>query len=148
MDAIIVAVICIFAGLLFIGIMIYHRYFKNFVPSPKKWGRTRAKVTGRHHYQVKNDSKYGGPGYLDCFEKSIVYTVDGVTYKKYVDDTENGSVHIYYRLNNPNIIKTLTEVKRQKHEARDSRGFGMMIFFGAIPLITGICILFTVMFDL
>ncbi|MBO5378391.1 MAG: hypothetical protein J6A41_08380 [Ruminiclostridium sp.] len=148
MDAIIAAVICIIAGLLFIGIMVYHRYFKNFVPNPEKWGRTRAKITGRHHYQEKNTSRHSTTPYRDCYEKSIVYTVDGVTYKKYVDDTENGAVHIYYKLKNPNVIRTVSEIKREKQEARNSRGFGMVIFFAAIPLITGVCILLTIIFDL
>ena len=148
MDAIIAAVICIIAGLLFIGIMVYHRYFKNFVPNPEKWGRTRAKITGRHHYQEKNTSRHSTTPYRDCYEKSIVYTVDGVTYKKYVDDTENGSVHIYYKLKNPNVIRTVSEIKREKREARNSRGFGMVIFLAAIPLITGVCILLTIIFDL
>ena len=148
MDAIIAAVICIIAGLLFIGIMVYHRYFKNFVPNPEKWGRTRAKITGRHHYQKKNTSRHSTTPYRDCYEKSIVYTVDGVTYKKYVDDTENGAVHIYYKLKNPNVIRTVSEIKREKREARNSRGFGMVIFLAAIPLITGVCILLTIIFDL
>ena len=148
MDAIIAAIICIFTGLVFIGILVYHRYFKNFVPNPKKWGRTRAKITGRHHYQEKNNSKYGGPPYTDHFEKSIEYTVDGVTYKKYVDDTENGAVHIYYRLKNPHVIRTVNEIKREKQEARNSRGFGMTIFSAAIPLIIGVCILLIIIFDL
>ena len=148
MDIIQTAVLLVVIGLLIIGWMLYYRYFKSFVPNPKKWGRTRAKVTGRHHYQMKNDSKYGGPGYTDHFEKSISYTVDGVTYKKYVDDTENGSVHIYYKLKNPHVIKTVSEIKREKREARNSRGFGIMVFSAAIPLIIGVCILITILFDL
>ncbi len=145
MDIVHIAVILIVIGILLIGWVIYYRYFKNFVPDPKKWGRTRAKVTGRHHYMAKS-SKYSGYPYRDRYEKSIVYTVNGVTYKKYVDDTENGAVHIYYNLKNPHIIRTVNGIKKQKREARSSRGFGMIIFFGMIPIVTGVCILLTIFF--
>ena len=113
---------------------VYNRFFRSFVPDPKKWGRARAKIAGRHHYQVKNLSKYSGTPYKDCFEKSIVYTVDGKEYKKYVDDTENGSIHIYYNLKNPHIVKTVSEVKRKKRECKSTVYLITMIAAGLIVM--------------
>lgn len=130
MTEIIIGFIGVFAGVALVAWSVYSRFFRSFVPNPKKWGRARAKVTGRHHYQVKNLSKYGGPAYLDRFEKSITYTVDGKAYKKYVDDAENGSVHIYYNLKNPAIIKTLSEIRHNKREWKSNITFVMLLFTG------------------
>lgn len=148
MEAIIAAVSCIIVGAAIIGKAVYDRNFRNFTPDPKKWGRARAKITGRHYYRkrripTKNNPRDSEEG----FEKSITYVVNGITYEKYVDDSESGAVHIFYRLDNPNIIKTMTEIKRKKWEARSQGGFGMIIFFGAIPLIVGASILLTIFLE-
>lgn len=134
MTDIIICVIGIMIGVTTLGFGIYNRFFRSFVPNPKKWKRTRAKVVGRHHYQVKNLSKYGGPAYNECFEKSITYTVDGKSYKKYVADTENGAVHIYYNIKNPNIIRTANEVRRDKREWKSNTMFVSMMFLAVIFL--------------
>lgn len=133
MVQIIISFVIILIGLAIIWRGIYDYFFNSFVPDPKKWGRTRAKITGRHHYQKKNIRKYGPP-YIDHYEKSIVYTVDGVDYKKYVSDNENGSVHIYYRLNNPDIIKTVSSVKQAKREARRKITLVTMVVLGLIVI--------------
>ncbi len=133
MGEVIVSAIGVILGLFIIGKAVYDRNFRNYIPDPKKWGRTRAKVTGRHHYRTKNTKRYG-PAYYDHYEKSIVYTVDGVNYKKFVNDSENGSVHIYYRLDNPNIIKTVSEIKRKKCEGKSTVYLISMIAGGVIVM--------------
>lgn len=141
-DVIIIGALFIIGGIAFIGFGVYNRWFRSYIPNPKKWGRVRAKVIGRHHYTEKNISKYSGYAFTDHYEKCIAYTVDGKTYKKYVDDTENGSVHIWYRLNNPNVIRTMSEVRRSKWEGKSKVSLGGNIFFGAAMLIIGIAIIY------
>ena len=94
------------------------------------------------HYTVKIWSKYSGYGFSDHFEKCIAYTVDGKVYKKYVDDTENGAVYIWYRLKNPHVIRTMSEVRRSKWEGKRTLSFGTNIFCGAVMLIIGIAIMY------
>lgn len=132
MTSIIIPSVVILIGLGVIGKGFYDYFFNSFVPNPKKWGRTRAKITGRHHYQKKNTSRHSTTPYRDCYEKSIVYTVDGVTYKKYVDDSENGSVHIYYKLKNPHVIRTVNSMKKAKREARRKISLVTMVVSGLI----------------
>lgn len=143
MGEVIVSAIGVIIGLLVIGKGIYDRNFRSYIPDPKKWGRTRAKITGRHHYKMKGSSKYGGPAYHDCFEKSIEYTVEGKKYTKYVDDSENGAVHIYYKLKNPHIIRTVSEIKSQKREGKSTGYLVSMIACGLI--IMSIAVPFLVM---
>lgn len=144
MTSIIISSVVILIGMGVIGKGVYDYFFNSFVPDPKKWGRTRAKITGRHHYRTKNIKKYG-PAYYDHYEKSIEYTVDGKKYTKCVDDSENGAVHIYYSVKNPHIIRTVSEVKRKKREAKSTVYLVLMIACGliimsiAVPfLVTGI----------
>lgn len=141
-DVIIIGALFAIGGIAFIGFGIYNRWFRSYIPNPKKWGKARAKVIGRHHYTVKNMSKYSGYAFTDHYEKCIAYTVDGKMYKKYVDDTENGAVHIWYRLNNPNVIRTMSEVRRSKWEGKTTLSLGTNIFCGTVMLIIGVAIMY------
>ena len=129
MGEVIVSAIGVIIGLLVIGKGIYDRNFRSYVPDLKKWGRTRAKITARHHFTKTRVSKYGS-GIEEGYEKCIEYTVDGKKYTKYVDDSENGAVHIYYNLKNPHIIRTVSEVKRQKREGKSTVYLVSMIACG------------------
>ncbi len=135
MGEIIASGIGIIIGLAIIIKGIYDRFFRNYIPDPKKWSRVRAKITGRHYYQKRRIPTKNNPRDFDSgYEKSITYVVDGVTYEKYVDDTENGAVHIYYNLKNPHIIKTVREVKRKKREGKSTVYLILMIASGLIVM--------------
>lgn len=143
MEGIIIPAIFIIIGIVIIVKGIYDRFFNSFIPNPKKWGKARARIIGRHHYKEKVSVSYSvnhptGSGWKDSYEKCIAYTVDGKRYKKYVDDTENGAVHIYYRLKNPDIIRTMSEIKRRKREGRSNLAFGEFIVCGVFMLVLGI----------
>lgn len=140
MTEVIIGILGVLSGISIIALAVYNRFFNSFVPNPKKWKRARAKIIGRNRYQVRNISKYGGSPYRECFEKSIAYTVDGKSYKKYVDDTENGAVHIYYNIKNPNRIKTMSEIRQRKYEGRNNASFAGMVFTGAVVIIFSISV--------
>lgn len=110
-EEIIAIVLLILAGLFIIGLAIY----TISVNSRKNWAETTAKVVGRHHYVTPNPpshSRAARPAYREGYEKEIEYTVDGRIYKKYVSDSYEDSLKIYYKKNNPDFIRTEKEGPR------------------------------------
>lgn len=128
------------AGVFMILKAVFDRFFRSYVPNPKRWAKAKARVTGRKSFTEKTaPSKYRAQSaYLKSYEKEIRYTANGKTYTKYIPDNESGTLIIYYKRKNPDYFKTLSDIKSAKRQGKSNAGLAFTFFMGAVVTVVGV----------